>query len=92
MGTKKPLARKRISVQKPFSHSISKLEQKISRRKTTRFFAPLPVSVWPKSLLQFDLTSKIMKIWEQIIKKERPNTIQIDWIVKNQEKANNSLS
>ena len=41
---KKPLARKRIFVQTPFSHSTLKLEQKNSRRKTTRFFAPFPVS------------------------------------------------
>ena len=41
---KKPLARKRIFVQTPFSHSTLKLERKNSRRKTTRFFAPLPVS------------------------------------------------
>ena len=41
---KKPLARKRIFVQTPFSHSTLNLERKISRRKTTRFFAPLPVS------------------------------------------------
>ena len=51
---KKPLARKRIFVQTPFCHSTLNLEQKNSRRKTTRFFAPLPVSAWPKSLLQFD--------------------------------------
>ena len=50
----KPLARKRIFVQTPFSHSTLNLEQKISRRKTTRFFAPLPVLAWTKSLLQFD--------------------------------------
>ena len=41
---KKPLPRKRISVQTPFSHSTLKLERKNSRPKTTRFFAPLPVS------------------------------------------------
>ena len=29
---------------KQFSHSTSNLQQKISRRITTRFFAPLPVS------------------------------------------------
>ena len=51
---KKPLARKRIFVQTPFSHSTLNLGEKISRRKTNRFFAPLPVSAWPKSLLQFD--------------------------------------
>ena len=39
---KKPLARKRIFVQTPFSHSALKLEQK---SETTRFFAPFPVSV-----------------------------------------------
>ena len=39
------------------------------------------------------LTSKIMKMCEQILKKrQRPNTIQILWIVKNQEKFNNSPS
>ena len=40
---KKPLARKRIFVQTPFSHFPLNLERKISRRKITRFFAPLPV-------------------------------------------------
>ena len=40
-----------------------------------------------------NLTSKIMKMCEQILKKrQRPNTIQILWNVKNQEKANNSPS
>ena len=39
----KPLARKRIFVQTPFSHYF-KFTLKISRRKTTRFVAPLPVS------------------------------------------------
>ena len=39
-----------------------------------------------------NLTTKIMKMCEQILKKQRPNTIQILWIVKNQEKANNSPS
>ena len=43
-ANKKPLARKRIFVQTPISHSTLKLEQKISRRKTTRLFAPFPVS------------------------------------------------
>ena len=40
----KNLARKRFFVQTPFSHSL-KLERKNSRRKTTRCFAPLPVSL-----------------------------------------------
>ena len=34
---KKPLPRNRIFDQTPFSHSTLKLEQKNSRRKTTRF-------------------------------------------------------
>ena len=41
---KKPLQRNRIFVQTPFSHSTLKLERKNSRSKTTRFFAPFPVS------------------------------------------------
>ena len=40
----KPLARKRIFVQIPFSHSTLKLAQKIHAVKTTCFFAPPPVS------------------------------------------------
>ena len=42
---KKPLVRKRIIVQRQFSHSFLNLERKISRRKTTSFFASFPVSV-----------------------------------------------
>ena len=41
---KKPLARKRISVQTPFSHSTLNLERKNFTPQNTRFFAPLPVS------------------------------------------------
>ena len=41
---KKPLERKRIFVQTTLSHSTLNLKQKKSCRKTTRFFAPLPVS------------------------------------------------
>ena len=41
---KKPLPINRIFVQTPFSHAALKLEQKNSSRKTTRFFAPFPVS------------------------------------------------
>ena len=62
---KKPPARKRIFVQTPFSHSTLKLERKNSRRKTTRFFAPFPVSAWPKSLLQF-----YFKNHEKILEKD----------------------
>ena len=69
---KKPLARKRIFC---------------SRRHTTRFFAPLPVSAWPKSLLQFDFKNH-ENVWTYLKKRHRPNTIQILWIVKNQEHRN----
>ena len=34
----------KANIQTPFSHSTSKLEQKKSLRKTTRFLAPFPVS------------------------------------------------
>ena len=37
-----------------FSLYFKIIAKKNSRRKTTRFFAPFPVSAWPKSLLQFD--------------------------------------
>ena len=41
---KKPIARNQIFVQTPFSYSTLKLDPKNSRRKTTGFFAPFPVS------------------------------------------------
>ena len=78
---KKPLPRNRIFVQTPFLHSTLKLERKNFTPHNHSLFAPFPVSAWPKSLL--NLTSKIMKMCEQIKKRQRPNTIQILWIVKN---------
>ena len=36
--------KKNFCVQTSFSHSTVKLSAKTSRRKTTRFFAPIPVS------------------------------------------------
>ena len=62
---KKPLARKRIFLQTPFSHSILKLVRKKSRRKTTRFFAPRPVSACSKSLLQIDFKNR-ENVWTDI--------------------------
>ena len=77
----KPLPRNRILVQTPFSHSTLKLEQKNH--------APKPLAFSLHFLFRRDqnhysnLTSKIMKMCEQILKKrQRPNTIQILWIVK----------
>ena len=72
---KKPLARKQNCVQTPFSYSTLKLEQKISRNKTTQF--------WLHFMFRRDqnhysnLASNIMKTCDQILKKQRPNTIQI---------------
>ena len=54
---KKPPARKRISVQTPFSQSSLKLQRKILRRKITRFFCSTSFSGVPKPSLQFDLNS-----------------------------------
>ena len=42
--------------------------KKKSRRKTTRLFAPLPVSAWPKSLLQFDFKNH-ENVWTDLKKK-----------------------
>ena len=66
---KKPLPRNQIFVQTPFTQPTLKLERKNSRRKTTRFFAPFPVSAWPKSLLQFDF--KILEnVWTDLKEKD----------------------
>ena len=72
----KPLPRKRIFVQTPYSHSL-KLEQK-------KFHAAKPLAFSLHFLFRCDqnyysnLTLKIMKICEQIFKKrQRSNTIQI---------------
>ena len=62
---KKSLARKRTSVQTAFSHSTYNLERKNFRRKTTRIFAPFRRYQNHYS----NLTSKIMKMCEQILKK-----------------------
>ena len=62
-------------------NDVTKLERIFSSRKSTRFFAPLPVSAWPKSLLQFDFKNH-KNVWTDLKKRQRPNTIQILWIVK----------
>ena len=73
---KKPLARKRIFVQTPFSHYF--------KFKAKKFHAVKPFVFSLHFLFRRDqnhyssLTSKIMKMFEQILKKrQRPNTIQI---------------
>ena len=87
---KKPLARKRIFVQTAFSHSTLNLE-----RKT--FHAANPLAFSHHFLLRRDqthysnLTSTIMKMCEQILKKTAPqNKSKSLNCKKNQEKANNS--
>ena len=79
----KPLARKWIFVQTPFSYSILKLEQKIHATKPLAFSLHF---LFRRDQNHYsNLTSKIMKMCEQIItKRQRPNTIQILRIVKNQ--------
>ena len=42
-----------------------------SRRKITRFLAPLPVSAWPKSLLQFDFKNH-ENVWIDLKKDSAP--------------------
>ena len=65
---KKPLARNQIFVQKPFSHSTLKLERK-------KIHAAKPLAFSLHFLFRRDqnhhsnLTSKIMKMCEQILKK-----------------------
>ena len=68
---KRPVAKKQIFVQTPFSHSTLKSEQKNSRRKTTLFLAPFPASAWPKLLLHFDFI-QIVKMCEQTKKDSAP--------------------
>ena len=85
---KKPLARKRIFVQTPFSHSTLNLERKNFTPKNHSLFS-LHFLFRRDQNHYSNLTSKIMKMCEQILKKrQRPNTIQILWIVKNQEHRN----
>ena len=76
MWTKKPLARERILVQTQVFSLYFKIRE-ISRRKTTPFFAQLPVSVWPKSLLQFDFKNHENVRTDLKKKRQCHNTIQI---------------
>ena len=66
----KPLARKQICSYTVFTLYLQ-IRIKNSRRKTTRFFAPLPVSAWPKSLLQFDFKNH-EKVLTDLKKKTAP--------------------
>ena len=73
---KKPVARKRIFVETPFSHSTLNREKKFHAAKPLAF--SLHFRFWRDRNHNSNLTSKIMKMCEQIFKKrQRPNTIQI---------------
>ena len=64
---KKPLARKRIFFQTPFSHSTLKLERKIHAAKPLAF--SLHFLFRRDQNHHSNFTSKIMKMCEQILKK-----------------------
>ena len=84
---KKLLARKLIFVQTPFSHYFKNRAKKFHTAKPLVFSLHFLFRRDPNHYS--NLTSKIMKMCEQILKKrQRPNTIQILWIVKNQEHRN----
>ena len=53
--------------------------KKNPRRKTTRFFAPFPVSAWPKSQLQFDFKNhkNVWTILKKNIAGRIPETTQV---------------
>ena len=79
---KKPLPRNGIFVQTPFWHSTLKLERKITPQNHSLFRSISCFGV-TKPPLQFDFKNH-ENVWT--------DTIQTLWIVKNQEKANNSPS
>ena len=70
-GNKKPLARKRIFVQTPFSHTTLKSEQTNFTPQNHSLFAPFPVSAWPKPLLQFDFKNH-ENVWTDLKKDSAP--------------------
>ena len=89
---KKPLPRNRIFVQTPFSHSTLKLERKKITPQNHSLF--LLHFLFRRDRNHYsNLTSKIMKMCEQILKKKTaPQYNSNSLNCKNQEKANNSPS
>ena len=71
---KKPLTRKRIFVKTPFSQSAFKLEQKTHTAIPLAFF--LDFLFWRDHNHYSNLTSKIMRMCEQIFKKTKPDEHQ----------------
>ena len=80
--SKKPLARKQIFVQTPFSHSTLNLERKNFTPQNHSLFRSTSSFGVTKITTPIWLQKSNLKMCEQIFKK-RPNTIQILWIVKN---------
>ena len=73
---KKPLPRKRIFVQTPFSHYFEIRAKKFHSAKPLAFSFHFLFRRYQNH--HSNLTSKIMKMCEQILKKrQRPNTIQV---------------
>ena len=68
-----------------FSNIVFSLYHKIRVKKVSLqnhlFFAPLLVSSWPKSLLQFDFKNH-ENVWTDLKKGQRHHTIQTLWTVK----------
>ena len=75
IGSKKPLARNRMCAQTPFSHSTLELERKNQATKPLAFLLHF---LFRRDQNHYsNLTSKIMKMCEQIFKKrQRSNTTQ----------------
>ena len=72
---KNPLARRRIFFQTPFSHSTLKLEQKhFTPPNHSLFRSTSCFGVTRDQNHYSNLTSKIMKICEQILKNSRKNS------------------
>ena len=85
---KKQLPRNRIFVQTPFSHSTLKLERKKSTPQILTF--SLNFLFWCDQNYYSNLTSKIMKMCEQILKKTAPQYNSNSLNCKNHDVANNS--
>ena len=71
-----------------FSLYLTSLQIKFKNfhaEKTPGFFSVLPVSAWPKLLLQFDFKKSNSGLQKFKFKFLRHKTIKIIWIVKNQE-------
>ena len=76
---KKPLARKRIFVQTPFSHSTLELEQKNFTPQNHYFHSTSCFSV---TKITTPIWVQTWNVWTDLKKRQRHNTIQNIWIEK----------